>query len=269
MSSISRSELAASQTCNISVETCSALRPAILGSDSAGAVIAISWEIVDICEFAKNCQSWFPLQASVQPEAWLYDFRVQADYSIELGHDDPTLEFPWKDREGRCRYFDLKRQPELLAALPEANEYQELREFLARVNSPSSMFETAKCDAWSTTRLNPEEDIFEAGWKFGSYVDLLFSDFARRYAFDFHESMVRELVELLKKSPEIPAAAEFLVRRCYYRLENREGASGFYVSLYCFGYGEDNPSARKQWGIALSLINNAIRQLSAKFPSGR
>lgn len=194
---------------------------------------------------------------------------MQADWSVELGHDDPTLEFPWKDDEGACRYFDLKRQPQLLAALPEANQYPELREFLARVNSSASLFETAKCDAWSTTQLNPEEEIYGAGWKFGSYIDLLFSDSSLRFAFDFHERMVRNLADLLKKSPEIPAAAEFLVRRCYYRRENGEGSFGFYVSLYSFGYGEDEPGARKQWGIGLSLVNNAIRQVSAKFPCSR
>ncbi len=49
----------------------------------------------------------------------------------------------------------------------------ELGEFLAAVNSPASILETAKCDAWSSTEINPEEEIFGAACKFGSYVDLV------------------------------------------------------------------------------------------------
>jgi hypothetical protein len=67
---------------------------------------------------------------------------------------------------------------------------------------------------------------------------------------------------LLKKSPEIPASAEFLIRRCYYSEANGQGTFGFYVSFYGFGYGEDEQRARMQWAIVLKLVGNAILQLS-------
>jgi hypothetical protein len=188
---------------------------------------------------------------------------VQVDSAVELGPDDDRLEFPWEDPARACSYFDLKRQPELLARVPEAAEHPELRDFLARVNSSASVLETAKCDAWSTSELNPEEDIFAAARKFGSYVDLLFSDPHLRLSFKFHEDFVRKLIDLLKKSPEIPAAAEFLIRRCYYSEANGHGAFGFYVSFYGFGYGDNEKQARMQWAIALKLVGNAILQLSA------
>jgi hypothetical protein len=188
---------------------------------------------------------------------------VQADYLVELGHDDPVLEFPWNDPENGCQYFDLKRSPELLAALPEAANFHELHGFLATLNSSSSMFETAKCDAWSTTEMSPEEDIFEATWKFGSYIDFIFSAIESRFSFESHEAILRGLTQLLRKSPDIPAAAEFLIRRCYYHREtSEEGAFGFYVSAYVFGFGESEEQARKQWAIALKLVENAIRQIS-------
>lgn len=188
---------------------------------------------------------------------------MQVDSAVELGPDDDRLEFPWDDPASACSYFDLKRKPELLARIPEAAEYPELRQFLARLNSSGSVLETAKCDAWSTSELNPEEDIFGACRKFGSYVDLLFSDPDPRLSFQFHEDFLRKLSNLLKKSPEIPASAEFLIRRCYYRGKNGQGTFGFYVSFYGFGYGEDEQQARMQWAIALKLVENAILQLSA------
>jgi len=232
--------------------------------------VAISQQkIVENCEFARNCQFRFRHNTPraradvIDHHPRLYYFSVQVDSAVELGPDDDRLEFPWEDPASACSYFDLKRQPELLARVPEAAEHPELRDFLARVNSPASVLETAKCDAWSTSDLNPEEDIFAAARKFGSYVDLLFSDPDPRLSFKFHEDFVRKLIDLLKKSPEIPASAEFLIRRCYFREANGQGTFGFYVSFYGFGYGEDEQRARMQWAIALKLVANAITQLSA------
>ncbi len=186
---------------------------------------------------------------------------MDADYAVELGADDETLALPWAAPEGGPRYYDLKRQPDLLLYVAEAQREKELGSFLAAVNSPAGTLETAKCDAWSTTELNPEEEIFGATHKFGSYVDLLFSTDDRRFSFAQHEALAKRLSELLKRVPEIPAAAEFLIRRCYYGEEAREG---FYLTFYLFGYGDDQDRARQQWAIGLKLVENAIRQVSAK-----
>jgi len=193
----------------------------------------------------------------------LYDSIVQVDCAVELGRDDPTLDVPWEDPEGSHRYFDLKRYPELLREVPEAVQYPELREFLTAVNSPACFVETAKSDVWSTTEMNTEEDIFEAAYKFGSYVDLLFDDGSLRSSFEAHERFTRDLAQLLKKAPEIPASAEFLIRRCYYRSETAV-SDAFFITFYLFGYADSEDHACKQWAIALKLVENAIRQTSTK-----
>jgi len=84
---------------------------------------------------------------------------MDAEFSIELGREDPVLDFPWKDPTGKLAYVDLKRCPELLARIEEAERLPELGEFLRTVNSTRSMVETAKCDAWVTRELNAEEAI--------------------------------------------------------------------------------------------------------------
>jgi len=171
---------------------------------------------------------------------------VQADFAIELGADDETLEFPWFTAVGQPRYFDLKRQPHLLPNIEEAAGLPELREFLIAVNSSSSTLETAKCDAWASNQINSDEEIFGAAGKFGGYVDFLFSDPPNRYSFPKH------------------ASAEFLLRRCYYHQQNSaEIREGFYITFYLFGYGEDEKQACQRWALALRLVGNAIRQLSA------
>ena len=191
----------------------------------------------------------------------VYDRSVDADFAVELGADDETLEMPWAAGEAGPSYCDLKRHPELLAKIREVDQVPELGEFLLAVNSPSSPFETAKCDAWSTTEMKPEEEIFGAAYKFGSYVDILFSREPHACSLPHYVQFATRLTQLLQKAPEIPAAAEFLIRRCHYHGET-ELRDGFYLTFYLFGFGEDEPQARQRWGIALKLVENAIRQAS-------
>jgi hypothetical protein len=187
---------------------------------------------------------------------------MDADYSIELGPDDPVLDFPWTDPTGKLAYFDLKRHPELLAKVEEAQKYPELAAFLRMANSAHSAFESAKCDAWVTAELNAEEGIFEASHKFGSYVDLVVSDIERRVSFPFHEKFVKSLTELLRRAPEIGASVELCVRRCFFG-DTRETREGFYFTVYVNGYGNDESSARRTWAIGTRSVENAIAQLSA------
>ncbi|GAC1433436.1 MAG: hypothetical protein NVS1B11_15910 [Terriglobales bacterium] len=187
---------------------------------------------------------------------------MDADFAVELGADDETLEFPWAGPEGGPRYFDSKRHPELLQSIEEVQRVNELGEFLSAVNSQLSILETAKCDAWVTRDLNPEEEIFGCAFKFGSYIDLVFSDDALCFSFEKHEQMAKQLTQLLKRVPDIPASAEFLIRRCYYHSATKL-REGFYITFYLFGFGDDEERARRQWAVGLSLVRNAISQLSA------
>ena len=187
---------------------------------------------------------------------------MEAYFAIELGADDEVLDLPWASADSAVRYYDLKRQPDLLIYVKEAQRLAALEEFLTAINSSVSVLETAKCDAWHTTEMQPEEEIFGANSKFASYIDLLFSDEPRRFSFSEHEQMATRLTQLLRRVPEIPAAAEFLVPRCHYHHED-ETRDGFYITFYLFGYGDDEPQAQQRWAIGLKLVENAIRQISA------
>ncbi len=182
---------------------------------------------------------------------------MQADFAVELGADDETLEMPWAAEAGGPRYYDVKRHPELLVKLAEAQSSQEMRQFLRAVNAPAGALETAKCDLWSSTEINAEEEIFGATHKFGSYIDLLFSETTSRFSFAQHEQLAKMLAGLLKQAPEIPATAEFLIRRCYYH-DEKGIRDGFYITFYLFGYGDDEVRSRQRWAIGLKLAENAI-----------
>ncbi len=183
---------------------------------------------------------------------------MDADFSVELGRDDPVLDFPWTDPAGRLAYFDLKRQPELITQIEEAVKFPELGEFLRTMNSDRGSVESAKCDVWTTRELSAEEDTYRASHKFASYVDLVFSDVDRRRSFPFHENFGRRLTELLRRAPDISSSVEVCVRRCFFG----DAGEGFYFTVYTSGYGNDDAGARKNWGVALKLAGSAMGQLS-------
>jgi hypothetical protein len=143
---------------------------------------------------------------------------MHADFSVELGRDDAALELPWNSADAAVRYCDLKRHPELLRQIPEAVAYPELGAFLTRINAAEFPLVTAKCDAWASREVAPEEEIF-GDRKFVSYIDLVFEDEAARCSFEKHEAFAKNLCRLLSQTPEIPAAVEVVIRRCYYHGE--------------------------------------------------
>ena len=143
---------------------------------------------------------------------------MHADFSVELGRDDAALELPWSSADPAVRYYDLKKHHDLLQQIPEAVAYPELGVFLSRINAAGFPLATAKCDAWSSREVAPEEEIF-GDRKFVSYVDLVFEDETQRCSFEKHEAFAKSLCRLLSQTPEIPAAVEVVIRRCYYHGE--------------------------------------------------
>lgn len=144
---------------------------------------------------------------------------MQADFSVELGGDAPALEIPWRSDDPHVRYYDLKNHPELICQIHEAVVYPELGSFLSRINAAGFPMATAKCDAWASNELDPEEEIFGER-KFVSYIDLVFIDERDRCLFEKHEAFAKELCRLLGYAPQIAATVELVIRHCYYHQEN-------------------------------------------------
>lgn len=188
---------------------------------------------------------------------------MQADFSIECGAKDECLEIPWASEDGGLRYVDLKANPALIAELEEARRYPGIADFLRTANSPRSAFQTAKCDAGFTHEMTVEDEPFGTSGKFGSYVDVMFASTLERGSFKQNESCARNLVRLLQRAPEMPASAEFLVRRCLFT-DHGADADGFYMTCYVFGYSDDEEEARKHWGVALLLVGSALVQISTE-----
>lgn len=204
------------------------------------------------------------------------------DYSVELGREDPVMEFPWISSDGQLLYYDLKSDPSLIASIAEAKPFPDFQAFLLRVNATAQLL-TSKCDVWSTQELKPEEELFGAQWKFGCYVDLLFSQElkvshdlicseavlllsdAQRIRLAVHQQFAEAVCALLARVPEMPASIELVIRPClFHGAAPEHGFHGFGITTYLFGFGQTQEAACRQWLIALKLLQNAILQILAK-----
>lgn len=209
---------------------------------------------------------------------------MQADFSVELGRDDPALELPWSSDDPHVRYYDLKNHPELLQQIPEAVAHPELSSFLSRINFAGFPLATAKCDVWSTVEVAPEEEIF-GDRKFVSYIDLVFVDEGDRCSFEKHEAFAQDLCRLLGHAPEIAATVELVIRRCFYHdkvwsenkvelgdnveSENKPckdaataSHNGFCLTAYVTGFGDSEHDPVRRWKIGLNLLQHAMVQLN-------
>ena len=200
---------------------------------------------------------------------------MHADYSVELGKDDPALELPWSSGDAATRYYDVKQHPDLVLQIPEAGSSPELCAFLTRINAAGFPLQTAKCDLWYSEEVLPEEEIFNAPGKFVSYIDLVFAAnaassgegsgaIARRLNLEQHEALAKDLCTLLKRAPDIAATVELVIRRCYFRQERNPEKSddGFCITTYVSGFGGDKAEARQRWSIAITLVQNALVQVA-------
>jgi hypothetical protein len=180
---------------------------------------------------------------------------MDAEFSVELGADDPTLAVPWSTPDGAVGYVDLTVNTSAIATLEEVQKFPELGEFLRAVNAPTSDCQTAKCDAWIDTLMDVDDEPYEATVKCGSYVDVFFRGPQTLASFSEHERRARERVRRLRKSEDACARAEITVRRAYFGDDE-----GFYWTIYVFGYGDDISGARIAWADALKLLQTALLQ---------
>jgi hypothetical protein len=202
---------------------------------------------------------------------------MDADWSVELGSDDPVLEFPWVDESGRLTYVDLKAHPERIVDVSEAQASPELADFLGALNAPTSTLLTAKCDLWTTNELTEQEKYYQAKIKFCSYVDILFVEEADRRVFAKHEEFVKSLARVVSNSEAagrpLAVVAEFIVRRCWFHSASGSASTvggsagelqeGFYVTFYLFGYGAEEEEGRRCWRLGLQQVNRVLARMAA------
>jgi len=193
---------------------------------------------------------------------------LDADWSVELGADDPALEFPWADPDGKFRYVDLRAHPEEIERLVESVREPELASALQVLNAPDSAFATAKCDLWLDDDPVETERVY-GDFKFASYIDCVLAepDAALRGNFNWHETLVKTAVEVAG-GEDVSGTIEYVVRRCYYHPPGRRSDEDYFltpghcVTVYASGFGATATEARLRWSETLQLACEALLHAS-------
>lgn len=187
---------------------------------------------------------------------------MDADWSVELGTDEPALEFPWSSPDGTQHYIDLSKHPDQLAHVVEAVDHPALRKVLLTLNGPSSPWLTAKCDVWLDEELGEAEQIYDAGLKLCSYIDLIRRAESERYSFEQHEHWAKRIAQQLQVlNAGDKCACELIVRRCWYHTDTAapdDLAPGFHITVYVSGYGDNKKQAGASWSSGLTGVISAL-----------
>src|SRR6266404_866020 len=128
---------------------------------------------------------------------------MQAEVTVALGQEDDALEVPWQSEDGSLRHYDLRRNPELIFDVTEANGNPALIDLLVNLNSEKSNFRSVKCDTWLSSEMDEEDESFGATWKHGSYIDAVFLHHDMRGHYEANFAFGESLANLLKRAPEI------------------------------------------------------------------
>ncbi len=200
---------------------------------------------------------------------------MDADSSIELGPDAPALEIPWLDPDGRCHYFDLRSTPgsleENIERIPEAVQFPALQRFLLDLNSPLSVWQTAKCDVWcedSASEENPAANLYGAAFTQSSYVDLILAETNAdlRDHLELHRTFASDFAQRLEENETLEASAEVVVRRCYFHRGTsveamKESDAGYCLTLFLTGYGASPTEATENWDQAMEFASARLLEL--------
>jgi hypothetical protein len=184
---------------------------------------------------------------------------MDADWSVELGADDPALEFPWTSPDGQG-FVDLLKDRDGLSRIAEATQYPALRSFLIGLNGSMSPWLSVKCDAWMDEGLTDGLEPSAGRLRMASYVDLIRRDESQRFSFEQHERWARAVTERLLRFPDGPYFCESIVRRCYYHLAGHfeDSKPGLYLTVYVFGFGDEEAQAQACWTGGLDRVSHAL-----------
>ena len=173
---------------------------------------------------------------------------MRVEVAFELGESDAYLEVPWGKSDGSARYLDLRSDPKAILEIKPARRHRPLHNFLATVNSPDSVFGTARCRVW----LEPEADETS---EFASEIDVFFALEDLNAERSHYEGLCQRLLELLAHESGETVRAELRVRRCRFRTT---GGSGYCLALFLRARGETAGQAEIRWGLGLAHVQQAL-----------
>lgn len=174
---------------------------------------------------------------------------MDTNWSVEAAEDDPVVVIPWSDDDGVVRFIDPRTHPNLLDQLPEAITWPEIQSALKTINAETSAVWSAKCDAWVLSNGDKMLDFGTVLHGFGAYFDVIPHDLEHFSSLSRQTAMVQKLASEARKLPPEDARADFILRPA-----SLIGRAGYAATVYVFGYGDQEQTARENWSQALSNV---------------
>lgn len=176
----------------------------------------------------------------------------------------PAVPYPAVDhRDGteNYGYVSLKKKPAAIAQVPETEGWPELAKILEIINAPDSPLESVGCEK----SFFPVEGRGDATVNLGSYVDIVFTEFALNEEPTNLLRLAAALMPALDGCEKWWGSAEMGLQR-YRGLQGCTRPWGLMMRVN--NYGRSKEEARRDWGVSLSRLGNAISQLPQDFPRG-
>jgi hypothetical protein len=188
---------------------------------------------------------------------------MEADWSVEIGEDLPSITVPWS-ADGLA-FIDLRHplRESPAASVPEAQHYPALGRALAHLNSAHSQVYTSKCDVWTLTAadldpLEMESNSANCISGIACYIDLVRSDEAAFAPFALQEAWLKRTTQNLRATPAAHARADLVLRSASIANTGSDPRDGFAVTLYVTGCGSDPATAQAAWQQALDVATLVV-----------
>ena len=182
---------------------------------------------------------------------------MEADWSVEIGADLPTIVVPW---EG---FVDLRRDPLLASGLNETANSPSLAEALIKLNLENSPVFTSKCDLWllSKDEIDPLEfdaERADAQQGIACYVDIIARSLPLFASFPAHEAWVRLATERMRGIRMPQTHSDLIVRP-----SKVNGHDGYALTLYVASCGATKHAAQAIFHTALETATTITMELAA------
>ncbi len=149
-------------------------------------------------------------------------------------------------------FVDLRKSPHALERIAAAREYLPLRNFLAAVNSPGSVYTSV---AVTTECGSPGDASSGDVYEFGSRVSLVFAVPSLNFDRDQYAELTERLKELLERDTGGEVWGVLGIFPCNFLEERRQG---FCLEIRLMASGESAKQAETRWGLGLARVQQAL-----------
>ena len=174
--------------------------------------------------------------------------------------DNSGLGIPFKTKEGSTgimEYFDLKRHPELIPTVRELRDHSELQQFVAKLNEPTSLFRTLRCE-FPCTCSPSDPGIFQTHWHFTFAFELV--EHNHPDAYDIFNKL---LDEYLHRSGKQNVLA-FDLRKVHTSYRDH-GVTLLSQDIETYGIGRSDEESKTHLTIGLNLLGDFFAAESKKW----